>query len=237
MITNNPSFNKFFRVINSFGITTLLLSLPKSIYISFRFCGVKRGISFPIFVHWNTKLRLHSKSRILIKNNGRILVGFNKTILTNSSLNPCLLELHSGSVLHIKGRATLGPGVKLSIHDDAEITIGDKFWITGNTILISDQEIFFGDGTVISWNVYISTTDFHSIYTDDNIINKSKRIRIGDNVWIGKNSTVLKGANIGSMSVIGLNSIVAGKVEKNTLSVGAPCRVIKKNISWSIETP
>lgn len=40
---------------------------------------------------------------------------------------------------------------------------------------------------------------------------------IGDNVWIGANSVILRGSRIGDNAVIAAGTIVKGTVESNTL--------------------
>ena len=53
-------------------------------------------------------------------------------------------------------------------------------------------------------------------------------ITIGDNVWIGANSVVLPGVSIGDNVVIGAGSIVTNDIPCNSVSVGNPCKVIRK---------
>ena len=40
-------------------------------------------------------------------------------------------------------------------------------------------------------------SDFHDYYIDDKLVENTKEISIGDNVWIGNNVIILKGVNIG----------------------------------------
>lgn len=60
----------------------------------------------------------------------------------------------------------------------------------------------------------------------------SKPIIIGDNVWIGENSMVLKGVCVGDGAVIAAGSIVVNNVPAKSLVGGVPAKVIKNNISW-----
>ena len=53
-------------------------------------------------------------------------------------------------------------------------------------------------------------------------------IKIGNNVWLGGNVSVLPGVSIGDNSVIGAGSVVNCDIPKNSVAVGNPCRVIKK---------
>ena len=55
----------------------------------------------------------------------------------------------------------------------------------------------------------------------------SKPIKIGNNVWICGNVTVLPGVSIGDNSIIGAGSVVSKDIPSNVLALGIPCRVIK----------
>ena len=57
---------------------------------------------------------------------------------------------------------------------------------------------------------------------------KKEEIKIGDNVWIGWNCTVLKGVQIGKNSVVAAGSVVLrGKYPNNSLIAGNPAKVVK----------
>lgn len=51
---------------------------------------------------------------------------------------------------------------------------------------------------------------------------------IGNDVWIGQNSTILPGVHIGDGAVIGLNSVVGSDVEPYTVVAGNPAKPIRK---------
>ena len=61
----------------------------------------------------------------------------------------------------------------------------------------------------------------------------SKPIIIGNNVWIGANCTVLPEISIGNNVIIGANSLVNKNIPDNSIAVGNPCLVIKKNEEYS----
>ena len=54
-----------------------------------------------------------------------------------------------------------------------------------------------------------------------------KTIKIGDNVWIGANSTIIGGI-IGSNSIVGCNSNVINDIPDNCLYAGNPAKFIRK---------
>ena len=63
-------------------------------------------------------------------------------------------------------------------------------------------------------------TDMHIIVDQaERIINNSRPVYIGDNVWIGCRSTILKGVNIMEGNVIGAGSVIRREI-------------IKENVQW-----
>ena len=53
-------------------------------------------------------------------------------------------------------------------------------------------------------------------------------IVIGNNVWIGRNVTILKGAKIGDNCVIATGSIVTKEIPSNCVAAGIPAKAVKK---------
>lgn len=59
------------------------------------------------------------------------------------------------------------------------------------------------------------------------VIGEAKKTIIGNNVFIGMNSTVLMGAHIGSNVIVGAGSVVAGNIPDNVVVAGNPAKVIR----------
>jgi acetyltransferase-like isoleucine patch superfamily enzyme len=57
--------------------------------------------------------------------------------------------------------------------------------------------------------------------------NITKKIIVGNNVWIGAKSVILPGVSIGDNAVVAAGSIVNRNVEANALVGGVPARFIK----------
>lgn len=51
---------------------------------------------------------------------------------------------------------------------------------------------------------------------------------VGNDVWIGQNSTILPGVHIGDGAIIGLNTVVGSDVPPYTVVAGNPARMIRK---------
>ena len=51
---------------------------------------------------------------------------------------------------------------------------------------------------------------------------------VGNDVWIGQNSTIMPGVKIGDGAIIGMNSVVASDVEPYTIVAGNPAKKIRQ---------
>lgn len=111
---------------------------------------------------------------------------------------------------------------------DAEIRIGDGTYVNRRTELLALERITIGAHCAIAWDVTILDTDYHQL--DDSP--RSAAVEIGDRVWIGARSTVLKGVHIGSGAVVAAGSLVNRDVPAGALAGGVPARVIKPAVSW-----
>lgn len=61
-----------------------------------------------------------------------------------------------------------------------------------------------------------------------------KPCRIGHDVWIGANATILRGAEIGHGAVIGANSTVTQSIPPYAIAVGSPARVKRYRFSQKV---
>ena len=55
---------------------------------------------------------------------------------------------------------------------------------------------------------------------------KKGKIVIGDNVFVGANSTILYDVTIGNSVIIGAGSVVTKDIPDGTVCAGVPCKVI-----------
>jgi phosphonate metabolism protein (transferase hexapeptide repeat family) len=60
---------------------------------------------------------------------------------------------------------------------------------------------------------------------------KDKAVTIGNDVWIGHNSIIMPGVNVGNGAVIGAGAVVTKDVEPYSVVVGVPAKRIKMRFS------
>ncbi|BDE09274.1 acyltransferase [Lactococcus cremoris] len=107
------------------------------------------------------------------------------------------------------------------------------------TFVMRDEDnlkITIGKNCMLAADVLFRASDGHQIYDLENlqVFNKSKEIRIEDNVWMGNSVRILKGSLIKQGSIIGLGAIVAKQFqEENVAIAGNPAQIVKRNVAWS----
>ena len=123
-------------------------------------------------------------------------------------------------------------GVKLSAWGNecfSEIIIGDNTSIGDRTEIHAGKKVEIGSGCNIAWDVCIMDRDYHKF---NNTTEEIRPVKIGDNVWIGCNSLILKGVTIGNGSVVAAGSVVTKDVPPGVLVGGNPAKILKEDIFW-----
>lgn len=116
-----------------------------------------------------------------------------------------------------RGGATIGNNV--TVYSAKNTTIDET----------SLQHIFIGDNTQITAGVIILAHDYSysvlgNVYGE--LPRQQKDTIIGKNVFIGMNSIILMGSNIGDNVIIGAGSVVSGHIPSNTVCAGNPAKII-----------
>lgn len=178
-----------------------------------------------ILVYKKSYLGLEDPYKII--NNGFLHLGctFPKIRYFDSSLT-----LKKGSKLIINGTFKIYTGYKISVNEGATLELGSGF-INFNVNIACFKNIKIGKNVVISENVSIRDSDNHQLLYDD--YQMSKPIEIGHHVWIGMNSSILKGVKIGDGAVIAANSVVTRDVPAKCLVAGVPAKILKENVEWN----
>jgi acetyltransferase-like isoleucine patch superfamily enzyme len=100
--------------------------------------------------------------------------------------------------------------------------------------LIEGDRLTIGRDCMLAGEIVFRPNDMHAILdAEGRIINKSAPIVIGDHVWIGQRSIILKGVTIGSGSVIGSVAVVTKSAPPATAIGGNPARPLRRNVAWT----
>ena len=125
------------------------------------------------------------------------------------------------------------PVVLRTLRPRSEIIIGSDCGISGTSICAAIS-VTIGKECLFGADVLIADNDFHPIKPEGRRYNSNvddiaaKPVVIGDNVFIGTRSMILKGVNIGENSVIGAGSVVVSDIPAGVVAAGNPARVVRR---------
>ncbi len=162
-------------------------------------------------IRWPDKLKVYGKLGLSAR--GSLVLGKNIRINNDSRYN----------------RAGINHPTQIVVGPNARLEIGNHAGISGSVIYCTER-IEIGDHVMLGANSKIYDTDFHPL---DAARRRSKEpgptapVKIGDDVWLCANVTVLKGVTIGDRSVVAAGSLVTRNIPADCLAAGMPARVIR----------
>lgn len=152
------------------------------------------------------------------------LVSF-KVPLTSPNLN-----MYFGDNCSISGYTTLGAA---AIHEHPTLIVGNGTHIGYEVTISVGERVEIGDHCLIADRVFIADNNGHPT---DPVARRLKQkvspeaikpVMIGNNVWIGYQSVILRGVTIGANSIVGANSVVIKDVPPNTIVAGNPATIVR----------
>lgn len=111
-----------------------------------------------------------------------------------------------------------------------EVHIGDRSTIGHNSVLVSRERIQIGNDCMLAAFCYVLDVDHEFADPDVPIPRQGLRVKpviVGNDVWVGAGSFILRGVTIGDGAVVAANSVVTEDVPPYTVVAGSPARVIK----------
>ena len=165
---------------------------------------------------------IYCESNVTIMNSNIIANGSNALIYLSTGVVQAHIFSNSNSRLYI-GKNNYFPTCYGTFLTSVFICVAD-----GTTITI-------GSECPISSGVCIESGDGHNIFdlTTGKNVSKNEDIFIGDAVWLGRDSHILKGSIVNTGSIIGSAAVLTGK-HTNTGEVwaGVPARCIRSGVVY-----
>ncbi len=106
------------------------------------------------------------------------------------------------------------------------IHLGKNVFINASCKFQDQGGIIIGDNALIGHNVVLATVNHNEdIKKRGNLI--PAPIKIGNDVWIGSNATILPGVTVGDGAIVAAGAVVTKNVEPKTIVSGVPAKYVR----------
>lgn len=133
----------------------------------------------------------------------------------------------------------IGNRCALRCHE-GHLRVGDKTVFGSNNVVNCYLDIDIGKECIFADWIYVC--DFDHRFADPHLPIRSQGIevapvKIGNGVWLGEKSTVLRGVTIGDGAIVASHAMVNRDVPAGAIVGGVPARVLKFRPGWEDGMP
>lgn len=204
-------FNHLLEKIKNRIIHVSQINLIKTIYLNFRILPFSQAFRLPILIYGSIKL--HGLTGKIIINcpirTGLLRLGkITEMIMTEAGA----AQLTIKGTLVVKGEDIVtGPSCQLIIEEKGYLEIGEHSFFGRKTKVIVTDRVILGKFFRMPFESQLMDTNFH--YVIDIATRKVNKlfgssIEIGDYVWIGNRSSIMKGTALPSKCMVTSNSLL-----------------------------
>ena len=178
------------------------------------FCeSVIRTDHYKLIPYKNSVIDISKNAKIYIRG-GDIEIGCD---LLKKSKAETRVRLRENAIWSSKNGCKISYGTTLEILDNAILNSG-YFTVNCNSVIVVAKKMYLGQDVMIGRNAVLYDSDFHQMLDKKGkTLNPASQVKVGSHVWIGANSTILKGTMIGQNSFIGANAVVNGEVPEKVI--------------------
>jgi len=184
----------------------------------------------PFRINSEAVIRIDSSSEFNL--DGRLVLGPNRSqqIVSGEKI---VLSFGKSSKIKFGHSISFGPGVKMIVKNGGTLEVGNSTYFTSDMHIEVMNKVVIGNNCAISWGVTIIDNDHHQIVHQVATERGNEgSVLIGNHVWIGCNSTILKNTVLGDNCIVAANSLVKGNFPDNCLIGGNPAKILKEHITW-----
>lgn len=204
-----------------------LRCIPKTLWFNLRYFPLKTALCFPVLVCHRTYFR-DLRGKVTVPEGakfGKIKLGFGEVQIADGKYSRFIWSLKKGGIVNFGRGNKIGTGSRL--HISGELTIGDGVNFSGETTIVCQKSMRFGDRALVSWQTLFMDTDMHAVELEAGTsINPDKEVIVGSDVWVCARSTLLKGCVINDNSIVSASALVSGEFAKDAIIGGNPAKVI-----------
>lgn len=206
-----------------------LISIIIKSSLRLKFKGILRGRYF-------AGVEFYNKKNIIVNENSWIEPG-SRLLVTD----PIKIEAN----IYVEEKCWIGRDVEIQTNYGSKITIKKNASIQDRCKILGS--VYIGQDSLLAPDVFLSSGNHYYDYHPELLIKQQDKLLVGfkegfmsknspivieEDCWIGKNSLVTKGVNIGRGAIIGANSFVNKNVPPYEIWAGTPAKFVKKRLDF-----
>lgn len=155
------------------------------------------------------------------------------TFLFLANLLPDMSVCSILRTLFLKPIASVGKGTRIRkniyLNSFRKLSIGINCFINRGVQFDCSGSVSIGNNCSIGFNALITTSTHleKDRVGEDGCTFIGEPVTIGNGVWVGANSTILPGTEIGDNCIIAAGAVVKGKLEPHGVYAGVPAKRIR----------
>jgi len=212
-----------------------LSALIKSIYVNIRLFPIRIAVKLPVIVGWNVHIKGLRKGAVVLQppiKTRMCSLGIRNGSGEGGAHRHSYLIIGDKGELHVDDKFHIAADFHLSIY--SRLYVGENFFANHGFRVICRKNIQIGADCRLGWDVTILDNDGHDIYIDNVKKDTVKNVTIGDNVWIGADSTILKGTSVGCDSIVGFGALVSGNYPPQSIIANRKAQASQHdNVKWT----
>ena len=206
----------------------------KTVFFNFKSLPLKSAVKLPVVIFFRTKI-VSLKGKVNIASPvSHAMIKIGRCEVSHYQAYYSILSIDG--IINFTGKASLGRGSSLQVKKDGELSLGKRFRTTAGTTIICDHAISIGDEFLSSWDNLIMDSDQHEIFdSNGGIINSPRSIIIGNHVWLGCRTTLLKGCILPDNCVVAAGSVLTKTFTQSQSVIGGSGKmqmVLRQNVTW-----
>lgn len=136
-----------------------------------------------------------------------------------------------------RGTVAIGDGVEIGegtfvlAQDGGAVVVGSRTFISGLCIIAAAQRIEIGEESMLAEMVCVRDHDHDPDLPPRSGHRLVEPVRIGDRVWLGSKSSVVRGGSVGDDAVVGAHALVNRPIPAGVVAAGVPARIVRSKRS------
>lgn len=214
----------------------LKVNWVKTIIFNFKMLPCKQAIYLPIILYG--KVDISGCVGRVILNSERVhhkMAFIGCTVFHFGKYGVCsnLTMLTICGTLHLGEKSRIQNGCTIYVAKEAHLELEDFATIGPNNEVYCTKHIYLGPYFLSSWNCQLFDTSCH-FYAENQVrVHRlEKEVYIGNNCWIGNNTTIARGTRLGDFCIVASKSLVNKDFSNivGGLFAGSPAKLYKENV-------